>query len=141
MEILKKTFKITGFTLLGLFAAFVVYANWEEPPLSDRLNLKPIALTVFTLNHEVSSEDSLKMASQLAENKGITASTINPMGKTVSITFHEDETSESDLQKVIEAANFQPKKLDFATFKGPQCPVPSAYIDLILNAKKAVCFR
>jgi hypothetical protein len=141
MKTLKQTFKITGVILLGLLFSFVVYANWEEPPLSERLNLKPIALAVFTLNHEISSTDSLMIAQKLANNKGVTAATVNRVGKTISVTYHADETSEAVLQQSVETNNIQTQKLDFATFKGPQCPVPSEYIDFILNAKKTLCFR
>ena len=141
MKKLKQIFKTTGIILSGLLFAFVIYANWEEPPLSDRLNLKPIALAVFTLNHEITSSDSLTIAQKLSANKGVTAATVNRVGKTVSVTYHADETSEIALKQSVEGENIQANKLDFASFKGPQCPVPSEYIDLILNAKKAVCFR
>ncbi|MEA5458049.1 hypothetical protein VB796_03325 [Arcicella sp. LKC2W] len=141
MERIKKILKISTYTVLSFFIALVVYANWEEPSLSDKLNLKPIELRVFTLNNDVSTEDSLQIAKNLADNKGITASTINPQGKTISITYHADETSESELQKAVEAEKFEAKKVDFTAFKGPQCPVPSEYIDFIINTKKALCFR
>ncbi len=141
MERFKKLLKISAYTVLSIFVAFVIYANWEEPSLSDRLNLKPIELSVFTLNHEVSTEDSLQIAQKFATNKGITASTINPKGKTISITYHADETSENELRQAIEAEKFEAKKVDFTAFKGPQCPVPTEYIDFIINTKKALCFR
>ncbi|MES2519319.1 MAG: hypothetical protein V4585_14495 [Bacteroidota bacterium] len=141
MEKLKKIFKVIGFSFLGLFIVFAVYANWEEPSLSDRLNIKPIELVVFNLNHEVSTADSLSIADQLTANKGVTASTVNRQGKTVSVTYHADETSEKALREVVESADFQPQKVDFTAFKGPQCPVPSEYIDFVLNAKKALCIR
>jgi hypothetical protein len=137
----KKLLKISGYTVLSFFIALVVYANWEEPSLSDRLNLKPIELRVFTLNQEVSTDDSLQIAKNLADNRGITASTINPQGKTISITYHADETSETELQKAVEIEKFEAKKVDFTAFKGPQCPVPTEYIDFIINTKKALCFR
>jgi hypothetical protein len=141
MERLKKLLKISGYTVLSFFIAFAVYANWEEPSLADKLNLKPIELSVFTLNHEVSGEDSLQIAQNLANNKGITASTINAQGKTISITYHADETSENELKQAIYAEKFDAKKVDFTAFKGPQCPVPTEYIDFIVNTKKALCFR
>lgn len=141
MKTLSKIFKISSIVFLSLFFAFVLYANWEEPSLSDRLNLKPIALTVFNLDHEVSVKDSTNIANKLSANTGITAATVNRMGKAVSVTFHEDETSEVVLTQVITSEGFHPSKVDFTTFKGPQCPVPTEYIDFILGAKKALCFR
>jgi hypothetical protein len=141
MHTLKQILKTTGFILSGLLFAFFVYANWEEPPLSDRLNLKPIALAVFTLDHEITSEDSTNIAQKLSTSRGVTAATVNKIGKTVSVTYHADETSEIVLKKMVERQNLQAQKLDFATFKGPQCPVPSEYIDFVLNVKKAFCFR
>ncbi|MDR6561193.1 MULTISPECIES: hypothetical protein [unclassified Arcicella] len=141
MQKLTKIFRITGIIILSLFVGFVVYANWEEPPLSDRLNLKPISLAVFNLNRELSEHDSLNIANKLSTNTGITAATVNRMGRTVSVTFHGDETSEEALNKAITSEGFSPMKVDFTAFKGPQCPVPTEYIDFILNAKKALCFR
>lgn len=141
MEILKKLFKITGIVVLSLFIAFTIYANWNEPPLSDKLNIKPIELAVYNLNKDISVEDSLQISEKLTANKGTTASTVNRQGKTVSVTFHGDETSESALKQAVESVNFQAQKVDFASFKGPQCPVPMAYIDFIMEAKKALCFR
>lgn len=141
MQTLSKIFKVTSILILSLFVAFVVYANWEEPPLSERLNLKPISLAVFNLDRDLSVQDSTNIANKLSANTGITAATVNRMGKTVSVTFHEDETSEEALTKVLTSEAFNPSKLDFSTFKGPQCPVPTEYIDFILGAKKALCFR
>ncbi len=98
-------------------------------------------MAVFALKQEISSADSLVIAQKLSSKKGVTASTVNRVAKTVSVTFHEDETSEIALKQMVESSNFQAQKIDFASFTGPQCPVPSEYIDFFVNAKKALCFR
>jgi hypothetical protein len=141
METITKLLRISLITCISLFVIFVIYANWEEPPLSERLNLKPIELTVFTLNRDLTIQDSLSIAKKLSVNQGVTAATVNRLGKTVSITFHPDETSEAILRTLVESEDFKPSKIDFASFKGPQCPVPMEYIDFVLNAKRALCFR
>ena len=81
MQILQKLFKIIGLVFFVLLVAFTVYANWEEPSLLDKLNIKPVELAVYNLNHEVSGDDSLFITKQLSHNKEITASTINRVGK------------------------------------------------------------
>jgi hypothetical protein len=141
MQTLRKIFKTSAITFLALFTAFVIYANWEKPPLSDQLNLKPIALSVYNLEGAITVNDSIQIANTLAVQRGITAATVNRTGQTISITYHPDEIAEADLKQIVTSENFKAKKIDFTAFKGPQCPVPSEYIDFVLNAKKTLCFR
>ena len=141
MQTLRKIFKTSVITFLALFTAFMIYANWEKPPLSDQLNLKPIALSVYNLDRAITVNDSIEIANTLSIQKGITAATVNRLGQTISITYHPDEIAETDLMKTVSLGNLKAKKIDFTAFKGPQCPVPSSYIDFILNAKKTLCFR
>ncbi|WP_044171881.1 hypothetical protein [Flectobacillus major] len=141
MKTVNKILKVTGITLASLLLAFVVYANWEEPSLADRLNLKPIELVVFNLNHDISQQDSVAIASKITASQGVTASTVNRKNKAISITYHADEVSEASLKNLIESHDLQVTKLEFSQMEGPKCPIPMSYIDFVLDAKKTLCFR
>lgn len=141
MKTVNKILKVTGITLASLLLAFVVYANWEEPSLADRLNLKPIELVVFNLNHDISQQDSVAIASKITASQGVTASTVNRKNKAISITYHADEVSEASLKNLIESYDLQVTKLEFSQMEGPKCPIPMSYIDFVLDAKKTLCFR
>lgn len=141
MKTVNKILKVTVITLASLLLAFVVYANWEEPSLADRLNLKPIELVVFNLNHDISQQDSVAIASKITASQGVTASTVNRKNKAISITYHADEVSEASLKNLIESHDLQVTKLEFSQMEGPKCPIPMSYIDFVLDAKKTLCFR
>ncbi|MFC0184433.1 hypothetical protein SAMN04515674_10252 [Pseudarcicella hirudinis] len=136
-----KTSKVLLTICLVIFAGLVVWANWEEPPLSQRLNLKPINLSVFNINKTISAEDSASISGQLTAQKGVTACTINRIGSTISVTYHGDETSENVLKSIVEAKNYIAKKVEFDKYDGPQCPVPAEYLDFFTNLKSSLCFR
>lgn len=141
MKTLLKIAKAVSVSVGVLFLAFVVYANWEEPSLADKLNLKPIQLVVFNLSKPLSTTDSTSLASSLESTTGVTASTVNPKNQTVSVTYHADEVSEEALKEKVEKLPVMATKLEFSQMEGPKCPIPMGYIDFVLDAKKALCFR
>lgn len=141
MKTLLKIVKAVSVTVGVLFLAFVVYANWEEPSLADKLNLKPIQLVVFNLSKPLSATDSTSLASSLESTTGVTASTVNPKNQTVSVTYHADEVNEETLKEKVEKFPVMATKLEFSQMEGPKCPIPMGYIDFVLDAKKALCFR
>lgn len=141
MKTLLKIAKAVSVSVGVLFLAFVVYANWEEPSLADKLNLKPIQLVVFNLSKPLSVTDSTSLASSLESTIGVTASTVNPKNQTVSVTYHADEVSEEALKEKVEKLPVMATKLEFSQMEGPKCPIPMGYIDFVLDAKKALCFR
>lgn len=141
MKTLLKIVKAVSLTVGVLFLAFVVYANWEEPSLADKLNLKPIQLVVFNLSKPLSTTDSTSLASSLESTVGVTASTVNPKNQTVSVTYHADEVNEETLKEKVEKFPVMATKLEFSQMEGPRCPIPMGYIDFVLDAKKALCFR
>ncbi|NBB28371.1 heavy-metal-associated domain-containing protein [Cellulophaga sp. BC115SP] len=141
MKTLLKIVKAVSVSVGVLFLAFVVYANWEEPSLADKLNLKPIQLVVFNLSKPLSTTDSTSLASSLESTTGVTASTVNPKNQTVSVTYHADEVNEEILKEKVEKFPVMATKLEFSQMEGPKCPIPMGYIDFVLDAKKALCFR
>lgn len=136
-----KTLKVLGLVFLSLFVSLVVWANWEKPSLAQELNLKPIDLVVFNIDKAATPTDSTALSERIANTPGVTACTVNPESKTVSVTFHNDEVSENTLKTLVSEANYAPSKVNFAAFDGPKCPVPMEYIDFLTNIKSALCFR
>ncbi|MFY7908567.1 MAG: hypothetical protein ACOVO2_03390 [Emticicia sp.] len=133
--------KVTGVITLTFFVSMLVWANWEEPPLSDRLDLKPIHLAVFDLDKQVDAADSSLISQKLTSTKGVTACTVNPQFKTVSVTFYDDEVSEETVKSIVQQKELVASKVNFATMEGPKCPVPMEYIDFFTNMKKTLCLR
>lgn len=133
--------KVTGVIALTFFVSMLVWANWEEPPLSEKLDLKPIHLAVFDLDKQVDSADSSLISQKLTGTKGVTACTVNPQFKTVSVTFYDDVISEETLKSVVQQKDVVASKVNFATMEGPKCPVPMEYIDFFTNMKKTLCLR
>lgn len=133
--------KVTGVIALTFFVSMLVWANWEEPPLSEKLDLKPIHLAVFDLDKEVDAADSSLISQKLTGTKGVTACTVNPQFKTVSVTFYDDVISEEMLKSVVQQKDVVASKVNFATMEGPKCPVPMEYIDFFTNMKKTLCLR
>ncbi len=133
--------KVTGVIALTFFVSMLVWANWEEPPLSEKLDLKPIHLAVFDLDKEVNAADSSLISQKLTGTKGVTACTVNPQFKTVSVTFYDDVISEETLKSVVQQKDVVASKVNFATMEGPKCPVPMEYIDFFTDMKKTLCLR
>lgn len=133
--------KVTGVIALTFFVSMLVWANWEEPPLSEKLDLKPIHLAVFDLDKQVDAADSSLISQKLTSTKGVTACTVNPEFKTVSVTFYDDEVSEEAIKSVVQQKELVASKVNFATMEGPKCPVPMEYIDFFTNMKRTLCLR
>lgn len=133
--------KIIGLTTLVLFVSMFVWANWEEPPLSQKLDLKPIHLAVFDLDKQVDAADSTLISQKLTDTDGVTACTVNPAFKTVSVTYYDDRVSENALKAVVQQKNYIASKVNFATMEGPKCPVPAEYLDFFTNMKRTLCLR
>lgn len=138
---LMKSFRIIGFIFLFILGTLLIWANWDAPTLSEKINLKPINLVVFNIDKPTSSADSIKISQKLQATKGVTAYTVNPNFKTVSVTFYEDEVSETSLGQLIKDQNYLASKVNFAQMDGPKCPIPAEYIDGLSSLKRILCFR
>ena len=133
--------KVTGIIVLTFFVSMLVWANWEEPTLSQKLDLKPIRLAVFNIDRNVDVADSTLISQKLSTTKGVTACTVNPEFKTVSVTFYDDVVSEEMLKSVVQQKDVVASKVNFATMEGPKCPVPMEYIDFFTDMKQTLCLR
>ena len=134
--------KILGIICLTLFVTMLVWANWNEPPLSQKLGVKPINLAVFNIDKTANPADSATLSKNLTNAKGVTACTVNTEFKTVSVTYHEDEITESALKKIVESgSNYVASKVNFAAMEGPRCPVPAEYLNFLTDMKRTLCFR
>ncbi|MDZ7934765.1 MAG: hypothetical protein U5M51_07355 [Emticicia sp.] len=133
--------KVTGIIALTFFVSMLVWANWEEPTLSQKLDLKPIHLAVFNIDKNVDVADSTLISEKISSTKGVTACTVNPEFKTVSVTFYDDEISEDALKSLVQQKDVVASKVNFAAMEGPKCPIPMEYIDFFTNMKQALCLR
>lgn len=132
--------KISAYSLLGLLVAFIVYANWEEPPLHARV--KPIAMTILSVDNLNSANQAELIREQISQLEGVTACAANTDSKLVSITYHADEIDEQTLREQVagEAKN-KVEKAFFPAVSGPECPVPHSYFMAFEKMKYAFCFR
>lgn len=138
---LLKSAKVVGFLTLTFFVSMLIWANWEEPPLSQKLDLKPIHLAVFDLDKQVDAADSTLISNKLSATTGVTACTVNPEFKTVSVTYYDDQVSEDALKSVVQQKNYIASKINFAKMEGPKCPIPMEYIDFFTDMKQTLCLR
>ncbi|MCU0326712.1 MAG: hypothetical protein MUF45_15910 [Spirosomaceae bacterium] len=139
--LLIKSLKALTLVFTITLIVLTVWANWESPKLSEKLNLKPINLVVFNLNKSISISDSTDITKNLISTNGVTACSVNPKSNAVSVTFYDDVITEGSLGKVIEGQSFKTSKVNFATIDGPKCPIPSEYIDGLTTLKRILCFR
>jgi hypothetical protein len=134
-KIIQQTIKVFGV----LFIAFLVYANWEKPPISA--GIEPVALAYWQIENLETEADSALLDQTLSPLDGLTAYSVNLRSKNVSMTYHASETSEQVIYEAIKKAKFITKDIDFSAYKGPQCPVPISYIQTFNKVKYAFCFR
>lgn len=136
------TIKVAGYSLLGIFSAFVVYANLEPAPM--HAYVKPISMTILKVDGLKSEEQANEVRTEVGKATGVTACSANPASHLVSITFDPDQTSAEYLSNFVGKVTKQP--VQNASFEGiepsgPQCPVPLSYIMTFERMKYAVCFR
>lgn len=142
MKTILKVIKISSVICLTLFATLLVYANWETPPMHARV--KPVRLVVYQIAGMADSLAAKRLESQLSTTTGVSAAVVNYDAKIMSLSFHEDEVSESELREI---AGFNGKyQLSIPNYEsvessGPQCPVPMEYILTFERIKYALCFR
>jgi copper chaperone CopZ len=141
-KIIIKITKISAYSLLGLFSAFVVYANLEPAPM--HAYVKPISMTILKIDGLETQAQANDIRQHVSKVTGVTACSANPTSKLVSITFDPDETSASSLSKFV--GNLTQQPVQNASFEGvessgPQCPVPLSYIMAFERVKYAFCFR
>jgi hypothetical protein len=139
---MKTVLKKTGYTLLGLIVAFVVYANLEPAPLSNQV--KPVSIAMLSVKGLTDNIKAKDLQSQVDKLAGVTASTASAESQMISVTFHPDETTEEILSSFVgKATNLSVTRKVFELVgpPAPQCPVPMGYILAFQKVKYAFCFR
>jgi len=139
---ISKTLRISFYSFLAPFVAFVVYANWEPAPL--HAYAKPIEMTILKVANMTNAQRITQIKATLEQTEGVTAFAANGESQLVSITFDPQLTSASLLTTQIKALT--QSAVEKATFGDtepnlPQCPVPHSYILAFEKAKYALCFR
>ncbi|MFN8348643.1 MAG: heavy-metal-associated domain-containing protein [Spirosomataceae bacterium] len=139
---LLKTVKVVGYGLLGLFVAFVGYANLEPAPM--HAYVKPISMAILKADGLTSQEAAAHIRQEVGKTPGVTACSANPAAQLVSITFDPDQTSAASLSQFV--SKLTKKRVQKASFAGieptgPQCPVPLSYIMAFERLKYTFCFR
>jgi hypothetical protein len=138
---MKKGFKITIYGLASLFVAFVIYANWQPKPL--HAYAKDSQLSIYQLQKTATEEDLERINNDLEKIPGISAVAGNTESQMLSVVFHPDEISESDVKSWLLNKNIAFEKADFSIDGPPaaECPVPHEYIMAFEKVKYALNFR
>jgi copper chaperone CopZ len=141
-NLLLKSLKPTGYTVLGLFVVFIIYANWEPAPLSNQV--KPVSIAMLSVKGLTDQLKAKELQGQVDKLKGVTAATANVESEMISITFDPETTTEATLSSFVKQAtnlNVVPKVFELVGPPSPQCPVPMGYILAFEKVKYAFCFR
>ena len=142
MNTLKKLSKGIGIICITLFAAFFVYANWEEPPMHTYV--KPVRLVVYEITKIPSDSAATQLQHRLETTKGVTAAVVNRVGGLASISFYEDEVTESLLKTILSAQGNYPLNIPQrgnVQDNRPQCPIPHEYLLTFENLKWSLNLR
>ncbi|MCP9755589.1 hypothetical protein EGI26_10520 [Lacihabitans sp. CCS-44] len=138
---MKKGIKITIYGLASLFVAFVVYANSQPKPL--HAYAKDSQLSVYQLKKPATEQDLQKINDELEQVQGISAVAGNTESQMLSVVFHPNEITETDVKKWLSEKSISFEKADFTTVGPPaaECPVPHEYIMGFQKIKYALNFR
>ncbi len=138
---MKKGIKITLYSLAAMFLGFVVYANWQPKPL--HAYAKNSQLSIFQLKNKASEQDLQRINDDLEQVGGISAVAGNTESQMLSVVFHPDEISETEVKKWLVEKSIAFDKADFSIDGPPaaQCPVPHEYIMGFEKIKYALNFR
>lgn len=138
---MKKGIKITIYGLASLFVAFVVYANCQPKPL--HAYAKDSQLSIYKLKKPANEQDLKKINDELEQVAGISAVAGNTESQMLSVVFHPDEITETDVKNWLFEKNISFEKADFTTDGPPaaECPVPHEYIMGFQKIKYALNFR
>ncbi len=138
---MKKGIKITLYSFGAMFLGLLVYANWQPKPL--HAYAKDSQLTIYQLKKTATEQDLQKINDELEQVAGISAVAGNTESQMLSVVFHPDEITESDVKNWLAEKNIGIDKADFTTDGPPaaECPVPHEYIMGFQKIKYALNFR
>ena len=138
---MKNGIKITLYSFTAIFLGLMVYANWQPKPL--HAYAKDAQLSIYQLKKTANEQDLEKINNKLEKVQGISAVAGNTQSQMLSVVFHPDEISESDVKTWLVNENIEFENANF-TIDGPpaaECPVPHAYIMGFQKIKYALNFR
>lgn len=106
--------------------------------------VKPVRLVVYELGGLSDSLSARQLEQVLARTGGVSAAVVNHHAKLMSLSFYEDQISESALRRLAsQQGQYQVRIPNYGAIEasGPQCPVPMSYIQTFERIKYAFCIR
>ncbi|MFN4086566.1 MAG: hypothetical protein ACK4LB_11540 [Spirosomataceae bacterium] len=137
----KKVAKVLSVSLGGLFLAFLVYANWEEKPLSA--DVPPMSLVILSAAQPIDSLQFEQVQTWLSEQPGVRAVGGQAADQQLAISIDPNETAGQNLLSALQTQGYAFKPTTFAAAdpNTPQCPVPMEYIQAFQKITYAFNFR
>ena len=132
----KRTLKVLGVLLLGLFLTAFVWANWEKPSPGE------MAAVVDFLQYDIQKVgDSVKIKSiqkTLSGIEGVRGSTFNPASELLVVSYGVADTDRELIEQTIRKAHRVELKEKLFEKSGPKCPIDVSYI---VRIKRFLCVR
>lgn len=138
---LKKATKVLLTSFGGLFLAFLVYANWEEKPLSAEV--PPMSLLVVQAVEPLDSAQFEIVQTWLADQPGVRAVGGEVTHQQLAISLDPKEVESQSLLQDLKSKGFafKPAQFEAPDPNAPQCPVPMEYIQTFQKIVYAFNFR
>lgn len=125
------------------FLGLVVWANWEEPPLSAYF--PPVAWASYQVVGLKTADQASMLDDRLLRIPGVHSCNINPQNQFAILSYNPDEVGEDRLRQAFtQEGMFRLAAPQWKTWEGdpgPQCPVPASYIEKINRLKFALSVR
>jgi hypothetical protein len=116
-----RSLKIASIILCALALCLVAYANIRTISPSEKL--KPVQLTTFVIQGELTDDTAQQLQKNLDLQEGITAAKVNVRGNLASIVHHTDVISQKELKNLISTATQSEVSLKKFEAKSGGCPV------------------
>lgn len=132
----KRTLKVLGVLILGLFLTAFVWANWEKPSPGE------MAPVVDFLQYDTQKAgDSAKIQSirkTLSGIEGVRGSTFNPASGLLVVSYGVADTDRELIEQTIRNTHQVELKEKLFEKSGPKCPIDVSYI---VRVKRFLCVR
>lgn len=132
----KRTLKVLGVLVLGLFLTAFVWANWEKPSPGE------MASVVDFLQYDTQKVgDSAKIQSiqkTLSGIEGVRGSTFNPVSRLLVVSYGVADTDRELIEQTIRNVHRVELKEKLFEKSGPKCPIDVSYI---VRIKRFLCVR
>lgn len=132
----KRTFKVLGILILGLFLTAFIWANWEKPSPGE------MASVVDFLQYDVQKVgDSVriqKIQKTLSKIPGVRGSTFNPSSGLLVVSYGVADTDRELIETTVSNSHQVELKEKIFEKSGPRCPIDVSYI---VRVKRFLCVR